>query len=127
MFAVFLFCFVVGGLGGGFDGPGGGFLFDVVSVVALLPLLLYHLSPDLHPLDYLFWAEVNRRLRRQESRFAKTKRKVLLCVSCPPAPHNLEHPGEGSDAHGDVGEAPMHCCEEGERQTLRGVSSTWFS
>ena len=74
----FLFCFVVGGLGGGFDGPGGGFLFDVVSVVALLPLLLYHLSPDLHPLDYLFWAEVNRRLRRQESRFAKTKRKVLL-------------------------------------------------
>ena len=32
-------------------------------------------SPDLNPLDYGFWAEVNRRLRRQELKFAADKKE----------------------------------------------------
>ena len=32
-------------------------------------------SPDLNPLDYGFWAEVNRRLRRQELKFAEGKKE----------------------------------------------------
>ena len=30
-------------------------------------------SPDLNPLDYGFWADLNKRLRRQEQRFPKNK------------------------------------------------------
>ena len=33
-------------------------------------------SPDLNPLDVSFWAEVNRRLRQQESRFDKQKKET---------------------------------------------------
>jgi len=33
-------------------------------------------SPDLNPLDYGFWTAVNRRLRRQESKYGKEKRET---------------------------------------------------
>ena len=32
-------------------------------------------SPDLNPLDYGFWAEVNRRMRKQERSFPKKKQE----------------------------------------------------
>ena len=32
-------------------------------------------SPDLNPLDYGFWAEVNRRMRRQELKFGVGKKE----------------------------------------------------
>jgi hypothetical protein len=34
-------------------------------------------SPDLNPLDYGFWAEVNARMRRQERKFAAGHRETL--------------------------------------------------
>lgn len=33
-------------------------------------------SPDLNPLDYAFWSEVNRRLRHQEASFPESKRET---------------------------------------------------
>ena len=48
-------------------------------------------SPDLNPLDYAFWSEVNNRLRKQEAKFAdsytetrcsfaRRLRRTILCI-----------------------------------------------
>ena len=39
-------------------------------------LVLPRRSPDLNPLDYGYWSEVNRRMRRQERSFARSFRET---------------------------------------------------
>lgn len=46
---------------------------DAKAASGLNVLELPRRSPDLNPLDYGFWAEVNRRMRLQERRFSKNK------------------------------------------------------
>ena len=40
------------------------------------PLSLPRRSPDLNPLDYSVWAQINRKMRAQEAKFAKTKKET---------------------------------------------------
>ena len=43
---------------------------DVKSALGVNALEIPKRSPDLNPLDYAFWSEVNTRLRKQEAKFA---------------------------------------------------------
>ena len=40
------------------------------------PLSLPRRSPDLNPLDYSVWAQINRKMRAQEAKFSKTKKET---------------------------------------------------
>jgi len=42
----------------------------------ITPLSLPRRSPDLNPLDYSVWAEINRRMRKQESSWAASKKET---------------------------------------------------
>ena len=41
-----------------------------------MPLSLPRHSPDLYPLDYTVWAEINRRMRKQESNWSASKKET---------------------------------------------------
>ena len=57
------------------------------------------MAPDLNPLDYAFWSEVNKRLREKEATFADDfreprgafTRRLRRTIVGAPAPHVGEH------------------------------------
>lgn len=48
----------------------------------IVPLSLPRRSPDLNPLDYTVWAEINRRMRKQESSWPSTKKESRAQYLC---------------------------------------------
>ena len=49
---------------------------DAKKAAGMVPIELPPRSPDLNPLDFSLWAEVNRRMRAQEKKFAPSKRET---------------------------------------------------
>ena len=51
---------------------------DAKTEVGIEPFVIPKRSPDLSVLDYAIWSQVNRRLRKQEKNWPKTKRETRL-------------------------------------------------
>ena len=50
--------------------------------IGIAPLSLPPRSPDLNPLDYCVWAEINRRMRKQESSWSASKTESRAQYVC---------------------------------------------